>query len=230
MVSRRRRDRGDKDQIKCYELKKRLAFSRNSLKGKKKAEVKFLISSVFSKWMPFIIWLYIILLHHCAPFFLKFILNWTMSEYIHSVLQSIPLRRSLPKKANLHCPYRLAGISTPRRPLCFSADVKVSTLILAEFDSSQPGGLKALNQSLLCTCSVSKCWRANFERVFGNIKHTQRFNSKRNIINRHNQLPFADMALTQPLAVYWFLCHVKTLAMQMLQAGMSRGAADSKIL
>lgn len=48
--------------------------------------------------------------------------------------------------------------------------------------------------------------------------------------NRHNQLLFVDMAPTQPLAVYLLLCHVDLLAMQMLQAGVSRGAVDSKVL
>lgn len=48
--------------------------------------------------------------------------------------------------------------------------------------------------------------------------------------NRHNQLLFVDMALAKPLAVYLLLCHVDALAMQMVLARVSRGAADSKVL
>lgn len=48
--------------------------------------------------------------------------------------------------------------------------------------------------------------------------------------NRHNRLLFVGMARTQPLAVYLLLCRVNALAMQMLQARVSRGIAESKVL
>lgn len=85
-----------------------------------------------------------------------------MNEYLRSALHVTPEKIVLKKiqiKVDSHCPYRPAGISAHKNtPVCFSTDVEVSLLILAEFDFSQPGGLKALNQSLLCPRSVSKCW------------------------------------------------------------------------